>query len=106
MCLTPLYLFFTMSSIVYLYSLYLHIFKLFLSVFLRLLLVLTVCTKGLRVTPFQFSVSMCCTCGRIDNKADFDLTLKLVIHNFRNQKYSAKNVKRLYWSKIVLEGDH
>ncbi len=31
---------------------------------------LTVCTKGLRVTQFQFSVCMYCTCGRIDNKAD------------------------------------
>ncbi len=29
---------------------------------------LTVCTKGLRVTQFQFSVCMYCTCGRIDNK--------------------------------------
>ncbi len=33
-------------------------------------LMLTVCTKGLRVTEFLFSVCMCCTCGRIDNKAD------------------------------------
>ncbi len=33
-------------------------------------LMLTVCTKGLRVTQFQFSVCMCCTCGIIDNKAD------------------------------------
>ncbi len=31
-------------------------------------LMLTVCTKGLRVTQFQFSVCMYCTCGRIDNK--------------------------------------
>ncbi len=30
----------------------------------------SVCTKGLRVTQFQLSVCMCCTCGRIDNKAD------------------------------------
>ncbi len=38
---------------------------------------LSVCTKGLRVTQFQFSVCMYGTCGRIDNKADFDfLTLK------------------------------
>ncbi len=35
---------------------------------------LTVCTKGLRVTQFQFSVCMYCTCGRIDNKARLDLT--------------------------------
>ncbi len=34
-------------------------------------LMLTVCTKGLRVTQFQLSVCMCCTVGRID-KADFD----------------------------------
>ncbi len=64
---------FTISVFVYLYSLYLHILKLYVSVFLCLLLVLTVCTKGLRVTQFQFSVCMCCTCGRIDNKADFDV---------------------------------
>ncbi len=37
---------------------------------------LTVCTKGLRVTQFQFSVCMYCTCGRIDNK-----TLLDVIHS-------------------------
>ncbi len=43
-----------MSSFVYLYSLYVHMFKLYLSVFERLLL--TVCTKGLRVTQFKFSV--------------------------------------------------
>ncbi len=33
-------------------------------------LMLTVCTKGLRVMQFKFSVCMYCTCGRIDNKAD------------------------------------
>ncbi len=36
---------------------------------------LSVCTKGLRVTQFRFSVCMYCTygtCGRTDNKADFD----------------------------------
>ncbi len=38
-------------------------------------LVLTVCIKGLRVTQFQFCVCMCCTCGRIDNKADFDVDM-------------------------------
>ncbi len=37
---------------------------------------LSVCTKGLRVTQFQFSVCMYGTCGRID-KADFDF---LTIH--------------------------
>ncbi len=54
-------------------------FKLYLSVFdyYCQCLMLTVCTKGLRVTQFQFSVCMYCTCGRIDNKADLtwlDLT--------------------------------
>ncbi len=28
--------------------------------------------QGVRVTQFQFSVCMYGTCGRIDNKADFD----------------------------------
>ncbi len=42
---------------------------LYLNVYCQCLM-LTVCTKGLRVTQFQFSVCMYCTCGRIDNKAD------------------------------------
>ncbi len=37
---------------------------------------LSVCTKGLRVTQFQFSVCMYGTCGRID-KADFDYSNNL-----------------------------
>ncbi len=37
---------------------------------------LSVCTRGLRVTQFQFSVCMYGTCGRIDNKADFDFDKK------------------------------
>uniref|UniRef100_A0A9J8CXB0 Reverse transcriptase domain-containing protein n=1 Tax=Cyprinus carpio carpio TaxID=630221 RepID=A0A9J8CXB0_CYPCA len=49
----------------------LFVLYILLSVFNVLLLVLSVCTKGLRVTQFQFSVCMYCTCGRIDNKADF-----------------------------------
>ncbi len=73
MCLIPLYLslfyFSTMSSFVYLYSLYAHMVKLYLNVYCQCLM-LTVCTKGLRVTQFQFHVCMYCTCGRIDNKAD------------------------------------
>ncbi len=54
--------------------------KLYLSVFECLLscLMLTVCTKGLRVTQFQFSVCMYCTCGRIDNKTLLDLKLLLL----------------------------
>ncbi len=31
--------------------------------------------QGVRVTQFQFSVCMYGTCGRIDNKADFDFFL-------------------------------
>ncbi len=46
--------------------------------FYVLLLVLSICTKGLRVTQFQFSVCMYGTCGRIDNKADFDFELLMV----------------------------
>ncbi len=42
---------------------------LYLNVYCQCLM-LTVCTQGLRVTQFQFSVCMYCTCGRIDNKAD------------------------------------
>ncbi len=47
----------------------LNCIHLYLNVYCQCLM-LTVCTKGLRVTQFQFSVCMCCTCGRIDNKAD------------------------------------
>ncbi len=39
---------------------------------------LSVCTRGLRVMQFQFSVCMYGTCGRIDNKADFDFDLTSV----------------------------
>ncbi len=49
-----------------------HIY-LYLNIYCQCLM-LTVCTKGLRVTQFQFSVCMYCTCGRIDNKARLDLT--------------------------------
>ncbi len=42
---------------------------LYLNVYCQCLM-LTVCTKGLSVTQFQFSLCMCWTCGRIDNKAD------------------------------------
>ncbi len=54
----------------------LNCINLYLNVYCQCLM-LTVCTKGLRVTQFQFSVCMYCTCGRIDNKADLtwlDLT--------------------------------
>ncbi len=48
---------------------WLNCIYLYLNVYCQCLM-LTVCTKGLRVTQFQFSVCMYCTCGRIDNKAD------------------------------------
>ncbi len=52
---------------------WLNCIHLYLNVYCQCLM-LTVCTKGLRVTQFQFSVCMYCTCGRIDNKARLDLT--------------------------------
>ncbi len=36
--------------------------------------------QGVRVTQFQFSVCMYGTCGRIDNKADFDFDLTFFIY--------------------------
>ncbi len=48
---------------------WLNCIYLYLNVYCQCLM-LTVCTKGQRVTQFQFSVCMYCTCGRIDNKAD------------------------------------
>ncbi len=69
----------TMSSlyicIVCMY-IWLNCIYLYLNVYCQCLM-LTVCTKGLRVTQFQFSVCMYCTCGRIDNKARLDLTWPL-----------------------------
>ncbi len=54
---------------------YAYIFDLYLSVFLRSA-VSVYCylyaPGSKRVTQFQFSVCMYGTCGRIDNKADFD----------------------------------
>ncbi len=65
-----------MSSFVYLYSLYVHMFKLYLSVFVRLLSVFNVNCMHQGSESYAISIlcmySMCCTCGRIDNKADFD----------------------------------
>ncbi len=52
---------------------WLNCIYLYLNVYCQCLM-LTVCTKGLRVTQFQFSVCMYCTCGRIDNKTLLDLT--------------------------------
>ncbi len=88
-----IYLFFsTMSSFVYLYSLYVHMFKLYLYIYCQCLM-LTVCTKGLRVTQFKFSVCMCCTCGRIDNKADFDFDW-----------YNNRNMGKTWPKKLLIVG--
>ncbi len=54
---------------------------LYLNVYCQCLM-LTVCTKGQRVTQFQFSVCMYCTCGRIDNKADLTWLEKVVYFMF------------------------
>ncbi len=77
MCLMSLYLFFIIFLLFYncphLYIcivcmyIWLKCIYLYLNVYCQCLM-LTVCTKGLRVTQFQFSVCMYCTCGRIDNK--------------------------------------
>ncbi len=75
MCLMPLYLslFFLQCPHLYICIVCMYVclncIYLYLYVYCQCLM-LTVCTKGLRVTQFQFSVCMCCTCGRIDNKAD------------------------------------
>ncbi len=62
---------------------------------------LSVCTKGLRVTQFQFSVCMYGTCGRTDNKADFDKKKKF------NTATSTCTVLRLDvdHSKYMMSGD-
>ncbi len=58
---------------------WLNCIYLYLNVYCQCLM-LTVCTKGLRVTQFQFSVCMYCTCGRIDNKTY--LTWLEVLHYY------------------------
>ncbi len=63
----------TVYVYVYIYTVYIYIYLICIYLyFYILLLVLSECIKGLRVTQFQFSVCMYGTCGRIDNKADFD----------------------------------
>ncbi len=83
MCLMHLYLFFsTMSSFVDLYSLYVHMFKLYylyLYVYCQCLM-LTVCTKGLRVTQFQLSV---CAVQLAELTIKQTLTLFTLSANFR-----------------------
>ncbi len=68
-----------MYGCVYIYIyIYIYIFDLYLSVFLHS----TVSVQcylyapgSKRVMQFQFSVCMYGTCGRIDNKADFDFEI-------------------------------
>ncbi len=75
-----IYIYVCVYVYVYVYAyiyVYIYLICTYLYIYV-LLLVLSVCTKGLRVTQFQFSVCMYGTCGRIDNKEDFDfLTLTL-----------------------------
>ncbi len=85
MCLMSLYLFFIFLlfyncphlyiCIVCMY-IWLNCIYLYLNVYCQCLM-LTVCSKGLRVMQFQFSVCMYCTCGRIDNKTLLDYLLDL-----------------------------
>ncbi len=70
-----------MSSFVYLYSLYVHMVKLYLSVFERLLSVFNVnCMHQGSESNAISILCMCCTCGRIDNKADFYIICKVYIY--------------------------
>ncbi len=72
---------------------WLNCIYLYLNVYCQCLM-LTVCTKGLRVTQFQFSVCMYCTCGRIDNKAD--LTWLVSLLNKPPQKTLEQSVSSIY----------
>ncbi len=69
---------------------------------------LSVCTKGLSVTQFQFSVCMYGTCGRIDNKADIDFDFDFDhlkhLHRFLSKICKAGltlNVSKCEWAKQV-----
>ncbi len=77
MCLMPLYLFFIIIIFIFFYmSLFVYLCV--------LLLVFSVICMSKRVMQFQFSVCMYGTCGRIDNKADFDL---LTLTNMKFEWY-------------------
>ncbi len=54
---------------------------------------LSVCTKGLRETQFQFSVCMYGAYGRIDNKADFDFEFDVLF------VLGAIHIERVFASK-------
>ncbi len=98
---------------IYIY-IYIYMICIYLYYFYVLLLVLSVCTKGLRVTQFQFSVCMYGTCGRIDNKSDFDLWLWNIIveiyyhiyliakQNQANDKYQYKAKKKKLWLILLV----
>ncbi len=75
---------------------WLNCIYLYLNVYCQCLM-LTVCTKGLRVTQFQFSVCMYCTCGRIDNKARLDLTW-LESHAYEESHYEKVKSK---WEDVI-----
>ncbi len=80
MCLTPLYLsLFLQCPRFYICIVCIYILKLYLPVFLCLLLVFSVNCMHQRSESSQFSICMCCTCGRIDNKADFDIDFDIHI---------------------------
>ncbi len=60
-------------SCVHVYIYIYILFDLYLYFYILLLVFSVICMhQGKRVTQFQFSVCMYGTCGRIDNKADFD----------------------------------
>ncbi len=61
-------------SYIYIYILYIWFVLLYFYVLLLVFSVICV-HQGVRVTQFQFSVCMYGTCGRIDNKADFDFEI-------------------------------
>ncbi len=58
---------------------------------------LSVCTRGLRVTQFQFSVCMYGTCGRIDNKADFDFECPIVISLWTHVNLVLSSLLQIDW---------
>ncbi len=61
-----------MCVYIYIY-IYIYLICTYLYFCILLLMFNVICMhQGVRVTQFQLSVCMYGTCGRIDNKADFD----------------------------------
>ncbi len=99
--LSDVYIYIYICMYICMYIQYMYLICIYLYFYI-LLLVLSVCTKGLRVTQFQFSVCMYGTCGRIDNKADFDFWLWLPFFcGMKNKIFLRMLVTEEFWLPLT-----